>query len=150
MHFQQTTPLMRRESSQISDSNPNFQLLFARTALTSYYKISFTKILFTIKFIHKNLKLKKVYIWLSIIIKTGTVTVQRGHFSFLFTATCLYVSLLHSFFLSPSLRFKITCSSNCHFSMLRAQSFFYLFFLNYFQFYLLERLLLLILIFFHY
>ena len=54
--------------------------------------------------------------------------------SFLFTATCLYVSSLLSFSFSPSLRYNITHSSNCHFSMLRAQSFF-LFFKSYLQFY---------------
>ena len=42
------------KSSQISDQNPNFKLLCVRTAFTSYYKISFIKTLFTIKFIHKN------------------------------------------------------------------------------------------------
>ena len=42
------------KSSQISDENPNFKLPCARTAFKSYYKILFIKILFTIKFIHKN------------------------------------------------------------------------------------------------
>ena len=37
-----------------SNQNPYFKLLCVMTAFTSYSKISFTKMLFTIKFIHKN------------------------------------------------------------------------------------------------
>ena len=47
MQNPRTTPSMH-EFSKISDQNPNLQLLFARIALTSYYKILFIKIMFTI------------------------------------------------------------------------------------------------------
>ena len=120
MQHLQTTPPMC-EFSKISDQNPNLQLLFAGITSSSHYKISFIKILFTININHVQ----------------GTILCpHRAIFlSFLFTATCLHVSPLLSFLLSPSLRYKITYSSNRHFSILRAQCFSFFFFLSYLQFY---------------
>ena len=83
MRILQTTSLM--------DWNPNLPLLFARIALTSYYKILFIKILFTIT--------RQSFI-------QGTISVYTGaiFLSLPFIAICQHVSLLLSFFFSSSLR----------------------------------------------
>ena len=73
---------------QISDKNPNLPLLFVRKAPTSYYKISFTKILFVNHF--------------------DSVYLSQGHLSFL----SLHSNLPACFPLTPFLSLPLTTIQN--------------------------------------
>ena len=119
--------------------------------LTSYNKISFIKNLFAIKFIHKNFKLKTQWKFTYACqsfqrsISVPRLTFFLSFFFFSQQTACMFPSYYISFSLTHY-DSKLHIAVNVIFLCLGIHRFF----LNYFQFYLLERPLLLILILFHY
>ena len=106
---------------QALESRSQSPITICWDSLTSYYKISVIKTPFTIKFLYENF----VYYKMSIT-STPYLCPMATFLSLLFTA-CIIPS--YSFFLSHSLRYKITYSGNHNFLSRAHRVFFVLFFL---------------------
>ena len=132
-----TTPSMS-EFSKLSNQDPNFQLLFCWDNIhKSLQNFIHKNPVYYKKFIHKNLKLKSLLY--------GCQSFQsRDHLSFFSFHSHLLVCFPYSLSFSlPHYNTKLHIAVIVIFLCLGLNRFFFSFFFNYFQFYLLERPLLL-------